>query len=96
MKPVVSILIPLFFVSCVTPSRLGISYKGVPVVKSSYEINNNPNILLIVNPLTKQDNPGDLNKLKYRFIDCLKDNRELNKLLETYPDSKITLEMISS
>lgn len=83
-------------VSCITPSRLGISYKGVPVVSSMYSISDNPNITLAVNSLTKKDPSEDITKLKSRFLMYVNRNIGLTELLKNNPDAKIEMDITPS
>lgn len=83
------IFILLVFVSCITPSRLGMSYKGQRVVSSSSKTIDNPNIDLSVNSLTKEDVEYDVKGLKNRFIPYVYKNEMLSKLIQQYPDLKI-------
>ncbi len=96
MKTIFLILVTLIFVSCITPSRLGMNYKGQQIVYSSNKIIENPNINISVNSLTKEDNGYDIKRLNYRFISYIYKNEILAKLIQEYPDTKIEMEVTPS
>lgn len=83
-------------VSCITPSRLGISYKGEPIIIPTINISDNPNISLIVNSLTKKDSPEDKEILKSRLLTYLYRNNYLTEILKNNPDTKIEMQITPS
>lgn len=97
MKKYLYILLLLAFTtSCVTPSRLGVNYKGQRIYTSSSKTIDNPNIGLNVNSLTKEDVGYDVKLLRNRFISCIYKNEMLSNLIQIYPDLKIEIEISPS
>jgi hypothetical protein len=81
----------LFVVSCVTPSRLGMYYKGKKIFTTTSKTVESPNIDLVVNSLSKEDAGYDVKALKNRFIPYVYKNEVLTGLLQKYPDAKIEM-----
>lgn len=97
MKKYCYILLALAFTtSCVTPSRLGVNYKGQRIYTSSTKTIDNPNIDLNVNSLTKEDVGYDVKLLKNKFISYVYKNEMLSSLIQKYPDLKIEMEITPS
>ncbi len=91
MKTFLFILVPLIFIGCTTPARLGMSYKGQQIISSSSNPIKNPNIDMSVNPLTKHDNVYDAKRLRNRFIPYIYKNEVLSNIIKKYPDTKIEM-----
>lgn len=85
------ILIMLFCLSCATPSRLGMYYKGKTIFTTTSKTIENPNIDLVVNSLSKEDAGYDIKGLKNRFIPYVYKNEVLTSLIQKYPDVKIEI-----
>jgi hypothetical protein len=96
MKTYSFVLVLLTCISCVTPSRLGVNYKGQRIIGSSTKTVENPNIDLTVNSLTKQDVGYDVKVLKNRFISYIYKNEVLVGLIQKYPDLKIEIDITPS
>jgi hypothetical protein len=93
MKPLVMLLISLFCIGCVAPSRLGVRYKGEMLFPMSDRMALNPNINISVNPLTDEDIPYDIDILKNKFETYVHKNADLEGLLKKFPDLKINMEV---
>ena len=96
MKKIVVLLLPFFLISCTTPSRLGISYKGELIQAASHSSLNNPNINVNVNSLTKEDNFNDIRLVNGKLILSVNKNESLTKITKIYPDAEIQLEITPS
>jgi len=96
MKTYPFLLIFIFFISCVTPSRLGMNYKGRQIVRSSSKTIDNPNIDLTITALTKEDKADDITGLKNRFITAIYKNETLYNLIQKYPNLKIDIDIVPS
>jgi len=96
MKNLIVFLLPVFLISCATPSRLGVSYKGEAIHRTTYKILDNPSINVYVNSLSKEDDLYDLSKVKSRFILSVNKNESLLKILKTYPTAKLELAVTPS
>lgn len=90
------LLLALYTTSCVTPSRLGMNYKGQQIYTSSAKTIENPNITLTVNSLTKEDVGYDAKRLQGRFVNYVYKNPILSNLIQAYPDLKIDIEIFPS
>ena len=96
MKKYSFILVILACISCATPSRLGMNYKGKKIYNSSSAAVDNKNIDVVVNSLTKADVGDDVKGLKNRLIPFIYKNEVLNNLMHKYPDLKIQVEISPS
>lgn len=89
-------LLVVYTTSCVTPSRLGMNYKGQRIFSSSTRTAECPNVDLTVNSLTKEDVGYDVKELKNRFIPYVYQNEILASLIKQYPDIKIDINISPS
>jgi hypothetical protein len=96
MRNSILFFISLFIISCVTPSHLGVRYRGEKIINSSDRITNNPNIIISVNPLTSEDIPYDIDILRNKFETYVHKNAELEGLIKKYPGLKINMEVTPS
>jgi len=90
------VLLVLYTTSCITPSRLGMNYKGQHIYTSSTKAVENQNIVLTVNSLTKEDVGYDVKGLQNRFVSYIYKNPILANLIQKYPDLKIDIEIFPS
>jgi hypothetical protein len=91
MKVISFFLGILILVSCGTPSRLGMYYKGKKIFTTTTKTIENPNINLVVNSLSKEDAGYDVKGLKNRFIPYVYKNEVLTGVIQNYPDAKIEM-----
>jgi uncharacterized caspase-like protein len=89
-------LLIIILAGCVTPSRLGMNYRGDKIYSSTSNPEDNKNININVSPLTKEDIPIDIKGLKSRIIPYISNNEVLSDLMQKYPGLKIDIEIIPS